>query len=399
MGGQRSHERAAERPRIGQHDRTIRHRRLRRTGADCHTAIHRYREVIQHHSQHRARKVLPRQGSGVGTPLLLLHEGDHQPEVQPPGHRHGARRRTGVGRKPARARQHRVDCRHKAHHAQLLALQRPRRHQEQAPPHALRPRQLLVQLQPLAPQQHWRDHRLRERGPVAWSAQLLLHARLQGMGALQELQEQVEVDAAAKGARAELPAAEHRLQLRDHTQLLRAAGARPREHREPQPAHHLQRAVPMEPRLLAAMGPHQEPAHDLPERHTRRDRRALHAHQQRPLRRTIHRMEGLRQAEPQPLGNATRLPAVVQRILPAATRQAAHLRLAAHRRLLQRHLLLAARHGARRRHVAGQHHQEQPQPEAQRIAQPRDALQPHPLPQEDQRPIQEGTAEEDHHQA
>ena len=74
----------------------------------------------------------------------------------------------------------------KRDHHQLLPLQRPRGHHHQAPPHALRPRQLLVHLQPLPPPQQRRDHRLRGRAPVERFDELQLHPRVQNLRAFQE---------------------------------------------------------------------------------------------------------------------------------------------------------------------------------------------------------------------
>ena len=159
LGCQRCHERATQRLRHAEHDGPLRHRRLRRTGGERAPALQGDAEAVQRDGQLRARQVLPREGQGQRTALLLHHKGGDQSEVQPARHRHGPRRRTG-GHGQARARLRGVDSRDQAHHAQLLHLQRPRGHQDEASPHALRPRQLLVHLQPLAPQHYGRDHRL-----------------------------------------------------------------------------------------------------------------------------------------------------------------------------------------------------------------------------------------------
>ena len=52
---------------------------------------------------------------------------------------------------------------------------------------------------------------------MAWCAELQLYARLQGMGAIQEDEEQVEMDESAQGLRSELVATERHLQLRDYS--------------------------------------------------------------------------------------------------------------------------------------------------------------------------------------
>ena len=192
-----------------------------------------------------------------------------------------------------------------------------------------------------------------------------------------------------EGFRPELPASERDVQRRAAPQLQRAAVARPRKHRDAQPAVAVQRAVPLQPRVLPALGPDEEPAHELPVGHPCRGGGTLYAGQQRPLSRPLFRLEGLRVAQHQEPRRALGLQAVVHGLLPAALGQAAHLRLAEERCLLQRQLLVAAGHRAGRRHLAGQYHPQRPQPERQRRPELRGALQPHPLPEEDQRALQE----------
>ena len=295
MGSVGSHGPEAERHRHRQRQRTIQDRRIRRTGGDRATALHGDAEVIRHHRQHRAGKVLPRQGKGQRTAILHLQQGNRQPQVQPTGHRHGAGRRSRQRAHQAGARQHREHRRDEAHQQQLLAVEHARGHQEQKVPAAHRPCQLLIHLRPLTLAQHRTDHRLRQPRRLEGHHQLCLLARIQDLGAIQQDEEgrrltaqrqkqpqpahtavavevgRQQVGTAGAGHRHQLPAAEPLHQQRVAPHLLGAAGARPAEHREPLAAHHLLRAVPVEPRATAAMGLHQEPPHELLLGHTSRD--------------------------------------------------------------------------------------------------------------------------------
>ena len=170
---------------------------------------------------------------------------------------------------------------------------------------------------------------------------------LQGVGAVQEDKEPQQVARHTEAIRTELAAAECGVQHRDDAQLLRAAGARHGVDREHAAAALVQPAVPLEQRVRRALGPHQEPARQLPKRHTRTDRGALHTRQQRPLSRPVSCLEGLGVDKHQAPRYTARLQSDVYRILSVAAQPAARIRLGERRRQLQLDLFLEQ--GNRRR--------------------------------------------------
>ena len=137
------------------------------------------------------------------------------------------------------------------------------------------------------------------------------------------------------------------------------------------------------------MGPDEEPPHELQQRHPCRNRGAIHAGGQEPLSGPVYGMEGLCLDKHQAIRPSARLQPELHGILSGSAQPYPDIRLDKRRRQLQRHIQLDAWYDAGRRTVARKRDCQQPHAEHQRGAEPGEALQPHPVPEEDQREVQQ----------
>ncbi len=179
--------------------------------------------------------------------------------------------------------------------------------------------------------------------------------------------------------------AEHNFQHRHEPVILRVAGTRPGQHREPHGiARQFQPELPVEPQFPAPLGHLQGPALHVPERHARRGGGALHAGEQAPLPRRIHGLEGLREDEPAPFRPSVGLQPERADELQGAAGQNSRPGLGQPGRHLQRHLRMAAWHPHVGRKHPGQQHQHPAHRQSERQARPGETLQPQQVPEGDE---------------